>query len=697
MTARSRKPRTVLGRLAGPLLLAAALSPAAILTAQAVDVADGEARDRPRTRRERILDAMTKDPAVLVNVTYGDMPATPDILDLGKRATKALERCLADNVDDNGRALCAVALHALGDRRALPTLHVALADWNTNVRYQVVRALGAVPDPSSVDPLLELYRRKDESPHVRVAILRTLGRISDQKVVRFLRAELAKKPDEDGPDARPELFDALWSNRHLMARATLIGDTRSALRSDNDSLVLSATLAAAELRSPRLVDALIPLMEHRWPEVRNKAVYALGKIGDQKATKALLDRLPRVRESRMLNNIAFALERLDKKAFYEAMPALMGHKQAVIRLNAAFVLGDVRHAEGLPMLQEGLEDASDFVKTSAVVAVGKLGDTDATQRDNALKALEPLVDAENLSVRQEAIYAIHQLTDGGRADLIHDKLYTLNARKYPQAVHRAALALAEAGDARVHGYALACLISHRCRLGEVGDYLESRADEEVKDRLLLAWARGDGRMTTMLADLKPAGSLPIARGALEESWSSPRSYTTRKALRLLGSLGQDEVLPLIQKRANSEHTWARVYALVAAIRLGDGAAVDRLVAELDNLPAEWLPGFVEAVAEIREPAAREALLTGLADKRKSPDPNVALAASAIHLAWTPETAFFRFLDALASTSAYERELASRYLGRNDDRKLTFVMRRALAREGRETTRDRLRALLDKRR
>lgn len=692
-----RRHRGTIRRWGGLLSLAAALSPAAILIAQAVNVGEGEARDRPRTERQRILDAMTKDPAVLVNVSYSDMPATPDILDLGKRATKALERCLADNVDDDGRARCAVALHALGDRRALPTLHVALADWNANVRYQVVRALGAIPDPSSVGPLLELYRRKDETPHVRGAILKTLGRISDQRVVRFLRSELKNKPAEDEPDTRDEIFDALWSNRHLMGRATLIGDTRSALRSDNDSLVLSATLAAAELRSPRLVDALIPLMEHQWPEVRNKAVYALGKIGDQKATKALLDRLPRVRESRMLNNIAFALERLDKKAFYEAMPALMSHKQAVIRLNAAFVLGDVRHAEGLPMLQEGLDDASDFVKTSAVVAVGKLGDTDATQRDKALRALEPFVAADNLSVRQEAIYAIHQLTEGGRVDLVHDKLYTLDARKYPQAVHRAALALAEAGDARVHGYALGCLIHHRCSLSEVGDYLKSKANQEVKDRLLLAWARGDSRMTTMLADLRPDGSLPVARGALEESWSSPRSYTTQRSLRVLGSLGDAEVLPLVQKRANSEHTWARVYALVAAVRLGDTGSADRLVAELDNLPVEWLPDFVDAVAEIREPAARQALVAGLEDKQKSPDPSVALAAAAIRLAWSPETAFFRFLDALASDSAYDRELASRYLSRNHDRKVTFVMRRALAREGRETTRDRLRALLDKRR
>ncbi|MEZ4442758.1 MAG: HEAT repeat domain-containing protein [Polyangiaceae bacterium] len=669
-----------------------ALLPAAFAGISAVT----QAQTPVRSKRQQILDAMPKDPAVLVNVSYGDMPASPDILDLGKRATKALERCLADNVDDDARALCAVTLTAIGDKQALPTLHAALADWNPGVRYQVVRALGAMPDESSVQPLIDLYRRKDEVPYVRHGVIEALGKISDQRVVRLLRGELTKARDEDDEDPRPAIFDALWNSRHLMARTTLVGDTRAALRSDNDSLVQAATLAAAELRSPRLVDALIPLMEHQWPEVRNKAVYALGKIGDKKATKALLERLPKVRESRMLNNIAFALERLDKKAFYEAMPALVNHKQAVIRLNAAFVLGDVRHAEGLPMLEQALDDASDFVRTSAVVAVGKLGDTDASQRQRAQKSLERFVDAPALSVRQEAIYALHQLTEGGRADLIHDRLYKLDSRRHPDVVHRAAVALAQAGDPRVRDYALACLINHRCDKSDVGEYLRSKADDEIKRRMLLAWARGDRRMTGMLSDLKPQGSLPIAEATLEEAWGSPRSGATRSALHVLGSLGQAEALPLVQRRAGSEHTWARVHALVAAARLGDDGSIAKLVGELDLLPAEWLPDFVEAVVAIEEPAVRTKVVAALAPKEKAADVDIALAAAAIHLAWDPETAFFRFLDALASPSGHERDLAAHHLSRSHDRKVTFVMRRALAREGRESTRDRLRALLDAR-
>ena len=683
-------------RLLGPLALVLALAPTLWSGWQALSPGQGVAAPQPRSERERVLQAIPNDAAVLINVKYRDMPASPDILNLGKRSTKALERCLADNVDANNRALCAVTLHALGDRRALATLQAALADWEADVRYQVVRALGAMPDESSVEPLLELYRRKDELPYVRRAILRSLRSISDKRVVQFLRGELRAKLDEDQDDLRPEAFDALWANRHLMARTTLVSDTRAALASDNHSLVLSATLASAELRAPQLVDALVPLMEHPSDEVRNKAVYALGHIGDKKATTALLDRLPRVRESRMLNNIAFALERLDKAAFYASIKEVVEHKQAIIRLNAAFVLGDVRHAEGLPLLETALGDASDYVRTSAIVAVGKLGNTDAAQNERAIGALEPFFENENLSVRQEAIYAVHALSEGGRNDLIHDQLFKLDRRRHPGIVRRAAVALAKANDPRVKGYILNCFLDGGCGRGEVGGYLTKRADASVEGRLLLAWARGDSRTTPLISDLKPSGTLPIAKSTLEESWAQPQSWDTRNALLVLGSLGDPSSLELVQRRANSTVTWARIRSLVAATRLGDGAAPGRLVGEMDNFPAEWLPGFARALQHVAEPPARAQLAPALGDKAKAPDVDVALAAAAVILSWDPEQGVFRFLDALASPSAYERDLAEAYLEENDDDKLTWVLRRALAREGRDTTRDRLRALLDRR-
>ncbi|MBI4702806.1 MAG: HEAT repeat domain-containing protein [Deltaproteobacteria bacterium] len=683
-------------RLLGPLRLFLLLVPTLSVLWQGLSPLAGLAAAGGRNAaeaRRKVLVAIPSDAAVLINVTQAEMPASPDILNLGRRSTRALERCLADNAEASIRSTCAQVLEALGDRRALGTLQTALEDWEPDVRHRVVLALRAIPDPSSVEPLMRLYRRQDEAWYVRSAILDALGAMSDMRAVRLLRDELRRKPkDEDkNEDPRPAAFAALWASRHLMARATLVGDVRYCLQSESDSLVHAATEAAAELRDPGLVSALVPLLEHQWPDVRNKAVYALGRIGDRTATKALLAQVPKVRDGRMLNNIAFALERLDKDAFYGAIVRVIEHKQAVIRLNAAFVLGDVKHRQGLPLLQKALGDPSDFVRTSAVVALGKLG------LPEAAAAIEPLVDSPNLSVRQEAIFALHALAKGGRADLIHDRLFSLPARKHAAAIKRAALALGQAGDVRARDYLLGCLERGDCGVEDVAPLLHKAPWPEGAARVLLGWSRGRHDLRELLAGLKPDGSGVIAMGALGEAWGRRDTGATREAIDLLGDLGLGPAAPLIQPHAAREaETWLRLHATVALARLGGDEAARSLLAELDTLPVEYLPRFAALVARVAEPDVRAKLGAELEKRQGAGEAPAALAVAAIRLHWDPEAAIFRFLQALASPSGQERDLAARYLAREKGEKVTWLLRRALARQGRDATGDRLRLLLDER-
>lgn len=685
--------------LAAPALVAALLVPAAVAAVEVASVGTGHAEDehldeRTRARRD-LLRRIPSDPAVLINVTTRDLPSSPELVNLGKRSTQALERCLADNVETDARARCAVVLEALGDRRALPTLQHALDDWESLVRLRVVRALGAMPDKSSVEPLLRLHARKDEEPYVKGQILRTLGSIGDPRVVQYLRKLVGAKLEGD-EDVRAQAFDSLWMHRHLMDRNTLVGDVAKALASDNPGLVLSATFAAAELRSPRLAAALVPLMESPNAEIANKAIYALGRIGDKTATKALVARLPDVRDSRMLNNLAFALERLDKKAFYAEIAKTVEHKQAVIRLNSAFVLGDVGHAEGLPMLLAALGDASDFVRTSAVAAIGKLALRGGTL-ETATNALLPLAGSSNLSLREEAIYALHAITPGGRADLLHDRLYRgLDPRRQGASIRRAALALARAKDPRVHDYLLECAVSYGCDVDLVGPYLNAVPRDADGGRVLLAWSRGQHHLTDLVSQLRPAGGALLASAALRDAWSSPLSSESLQSMRLLGGLHDASAVDLLTQRAGVDLAWPRIVALVAAGRLGAPSVAGRLAAELDDAAAETLPDYARALAIVTEPGFRTALDPLLEERARRGVPELALCAAAVRLAWNPETGFFRFLEALASPSTLERQLAERYLAKNRDTKVTWAMRRALAREEREDVRDRLRSLLDAR-
>ena len=155
-------------------------------------------RPEPAARRA-LLDAIPRDATALINVTAADMPASPDILFLGKRGTRALERCLADNADNGLRALCADMLGTLGDKSALPALRASLGDWEADVRAAVIRSLGKLPAAESVDPLLAIFQRQDEETGNRRLVLRSLGAIGHTKGISVLRRELNKVAPRAGP------------------------------------------------------------------------------------------------------------------------------------------------------------------------------------------------------------------------------------------------------------------------------------------------------------------------------------------------------------------------------------------------------------------------------------------------------------------------------------------------------------------
>ncbi len=663
------------------LLGTAGLLPAALTTWHAASAQEGA--ESAWQARQRVLRQLPSDESVLINVTQREMPASPDILNLGRRSTRALQRCLADNVDAALRATCASLLGSVGDKAALPTLHTALEDWDAGVRHAVIAALGRIPHVSSFEPLLRLFQRADEEPANRELVLDTFGRLGHVKAVQALRAELRRKDSSFAWTA----WQALWRSRHLMAASTLEQDLAFALASGNDALVLAATEAAAEVRSTALSRQLIPLVEHPNVEIRNKAVYALGKIGDPTATRALLARLPQVREARMLNNIAFALERLDPKAFYPAAKQLIEHKQAVIRLNAAYVLGDVRRPEGRPWLEAALADPNDFVKTSAVVALGKLGAPESE------RALLPFVDSPNPTLREQAIYSLHELSGGKRGDLVYDRLFP---SRDEETRRRAALTLAKQQDPRVRDYVLWCFLFNQCSSEQVGGYLLKDGSPEVVDALLTSFARGLGTTAPLLATLRPPGLRPVAQGLLELGLQRQDAFEIRDALAVLGAVGDRDTAARLAPKAAQRQLLDRLRFNVALSRLGDTAADARLLQDLELAPDDWLPQVVERLALIAEPAARQRLRGELERRTKSDNLALAMAAAAILLRWDPDAGVHRFLAALGAPSVQERDLATRYLARDRRVELTWLLRRALAREGRPSTRDRLRSIVEQR-
>lgn len=651
--------------------------------------------DQLSKKRRAVLLAIPKDETILINVNQRDMPASPDVLNLGRRGTKALSRCVSDNVDDNLRALCAEMLGRLGDRGGLSALQGALEAWSPVTRLAAIQALRRIPDPSSVTGLAQILSREDEDEINRGMALEALGAMSNARAVKLVRDALRNPPQ--GLALRVPAFQGLWKSRHLIDRPELVKDVTFALGSDDSGLVLAGTFAASELRAPELVPALVRLMKHADTRIRNRAVYALGKIGDKTATSALLEQLPHVRESRMLNNIAFALERLDPQAFYKAARGLVTHKQAQIRMNAAFVLGDVRRPEGLPLLRGALDDKNDMVKLSAVTAIGKLDAKDGQ------KVLEKYVDDPNQSLRRAAIYAIYALSGYQRTGLVYDKLYLPAGpgsapslgRSLPDATQlEAAIALGRAGDPRVTRDLLTCLELNTCNLGDVDGFLRTAKSPDIAGRTLLSWAKGRSDLTDLVAVLKPQGAGALARSEIQASLAHSALTRALRAIDLAGDLSDAQATELLKSLLPQENTRLRLHAAVALARENDAEAAKLLLRDMDNLPQEQLPSLVRLLARVKEPKARAALAPELDRRAAGADLPLALAAAAVNLEWQPEQAIFRLLAALAAPTRIERDLAEKYLVRDERSITTGLLRRALAREGRPAVRDQLRRILD---
>jgi HEAT repeat protein len=681
------------------MVVAMALLPTIVATRAALAQDDGEgegeqdeemsktsAATELSKKKQKVLLGITADESVLINVTRKDLPASPDILNLGKRGTKALARCVADNVDDHVRTTCAVLLGRLGDRSSLSALQGALEAWNPSVRRAAIAALRNIPDPSSFEPLKKLLARDDEAPDNRAAVFRTLGMLSDQRAVTVLRTTLNQK-DSPAQDLVPA-FEGLWKSRHLMARSTLVGDVVHALKSGNEGLVIEALHAAAELRAPELVDALVPLMGSADSRVRNRAVYALGRIGDKAATSALLSQIPKVREARMLNNIAFALERLDSKAFYTTIEGLIGHKQASIRMNAAFVLGDVRRPEGLAMLKKALADPNDYVRVSSVSALSKI---DAPE---AIASLEPLIEDKNFTLRKEAILAIFALSGGKRKDLVWDKLHS---SKNPQVRLEAALALGKFLDPRVAPDLMGCVEKRTCAFAAVEPYLRAAPDPMIPGRILSAWVKGNDDLTNLVAFHRPTGAGALATSDVLSSLAHGELRRAGHAVDLLGDLGDGKAPLVLAPLLSNDSTRLRLHASIALARFDvpDAKSGDmKLLQDLDNVPMDWLGAVVRVLSRVKEPTVRARLTAALLLREKGSDVPIAMAAAAVRLEWDPESAVFRCLDGLASKSALERDLSERYLVRGRHLLLTSLLRRALARESREPVKASLRKILD---
>lgn len=543
---------------------------------------------RPASQTE-VYRRIPTEPGILINISRALFPATRDVTLLGQRATPALRRGLLENTDAGVRWKAAQVLTQLRDPAARPDLHAALGDWIPSVRHQALLALAVVGDRSSVPVILKRLADPDETLGNRVAAIRALGRIGDARaagpIIRQFHKglpivrQLQKVHDE--PAVRLAAVSALWDLRRVVPRATLGRQIHLALVDPDERVVRRAAIVSGNLRDVTALPYLRKVLLQRSTDLRNVTAYAIGRIGSPRGVRVLEEALPRVRTGRLLNNISFAMKRLGAQGLWRHLQTLLLHKQAFIRLNAAYTAGEMRQPQSRELLEQLLSDPNVMVQAEALVALAKLRVPEA---HGALLGFAAKARSGQLRLALRAALFVRPDSK------TRDRYLKVTARTSHR--RQAGLVFAELGDRRAAPLLYPSISSAADAevWREVGRLKDPLLRELLAEQLKTALAQGRlALLPQLLTAVGPDGarlqSMPLLR-LLFRTWPALSARNPGHAgalLAVLGGLGLSDVDPVrnwIEPYLQHANYWVRMETRLALARLGDDRALQQLVETL---------------------------------------------------------------------------------------------------------------------
>ena len=186
---------------------------------------------------------------------------------------------------------------------------------------------------------------------------------------------------------------------------------------------------------PKVVAALTEALKDSDVEVRQQALFALGRFGDPSSLDAIVGAMADS-DAEMRQQAAFALRQYDSPRARQALVAALKDKDAEVRQQAAFALGAQGAKEAVDPLIAALTDAEPEVRQQAAFALAQIGEP------RAADALLVAAKDRDPEVRAQAFFALARLHDPRAKDLAIAALKD----ESPEVRRLAAMALAQAMD-----------------------------------------------------------------------------------------------------------------------------------------------------------------------------------------------------------------------------------------------------------
>jgi HEAT repeat protein len=518
----------------------------------------GEQRDRRAT--PALLSALSDPDA---NVRFHAIEA------LGKIGDPAALESLAAAAESGDFFLAFAALDALvhlGDPAVASRLAPLLADQS--LRPAVADALGELGDEAAVEPLARvlnergapvgsivhslarLHARLDgrygQGPHIAAIVARSITPEGSQQLLDALASAR-------GNEVRPFAVVLGWIRTPAVHRALtrLLGEP-----SARDEVLEALVRSGADV-----VDLLVEQLNGLDDEVRHAAVTALGRVGDSRATPALVQLLDG--HPSLVVTVAVALAKVGDARAFEPLFSKLGHPDPAVRQAVIGALNSIGHPE-MPARIVGLLDAEDpRTRESAARIAGYFGYVECADR------LLAHLDDPDEAVRRAVVEHLPFLDDSRVAGYLSRAI----ASETPRVRAAAALALSRVEDPTTVPPLVAAL-------GDDDGWVRYYAVRAVAQRQL-------GSAVARVSELAEHDSAMHVRLA---------------AIETLGAIGGSSPVPVLA-------------TLVASTVPEIAAAAQRALAGIDD-PAAW-PPLHRALRDedpIRRRATVEALTTAVREE-----------------------------------------------------------------------------------
>jgi HEAT repeat protein len=500
------------------------------------------------------------------------------------------------------------ALALLGDTSVAARLVPLLADELLSAA--VAEALGVLGDDVVAEPLVKSLGE----PHAPVDVIaETLAALHERYERRYGAGDqiaTVVRRAMTAP-ATQNLLDAVHrvSSDRLRGIARVLGwlegqaVQRALTRLLGQSTVRAQVVEALVRYGSGVVDLLVEQLVAEDFDTRQAAAVALGRIGDRRATPALVAALE---DTDLAVPAAGALARIGDARAFNALLALLGHDDGAIRQASIAALNSIGHRDMPQRVLGLLDDANPLVRESAAKIAGYFGYQQCLQR-----VIDRCSDPSE-AVRRAAVEQLPMFDD--RRGL--DRLVEALASDTPSVRAAAAAAFTHVDAADAIGPLTGALDDRDpwvryFALRSLGSFRHASAAQAVRDRLERDPA-GQVRLAAIdvLGRLQPADILSV----LEPLVGSDDADTARAAIRALRHVQDPAADVALDALSRADDVWRRLETVVALGDRGGSQAVSIL---------EW----VAAADQVREVA--DAAIGGLATLAARDDVHGAASARAL--------------------------------------------------------------------